>query len=61
MLYRYYADLSSIINNPEEVHEPFEGATDEMWQLRDRVLCRLAMYQQYCEAFEEAQEVVKDL
>ncbi|KAK4551787.1 hypothetical protein LTR86_010873 [Recurvomyces mirabilis] len=61
MLYRYYAELTTMANSSEDVRGPFEGTTDEVWQLRDRVLCRLAMYDSYCEAFEEAQKAVKDL
>ncbi|KAK3672575.1 hypothetical protein LTR78_007626 [Recurvomyces mirabilis] len=45
----------------EEVRGPFEGTTVEVWQSRDRVLCRLAMYGSYYEAFEEAQKAVKEL
>jgi hypothetical protein len=52
-----YAVLEEMLKSSDDQrrrHGDFEGTCDELWPLRDRVLCRLAMMDQYEDALVKA-------
>ncbi|KAK4506458.1 hypothetical protein PRZ48_000190 [Zasmidium cellare] len=57
-LIHFYEILTEQIDG-KEVGDGFEGTEDEFWVLRDRVVCRLAIFEQYGEALAEAKAAMK--
>lgn len=57
-LYRCFADLSSMIASGDDgmtrTCGEFHGTFSELWPLRDRVVYRLASFDSYVVAFQEA-------
>ena len=58
-LYAMFFQLSAIMDRGDGyavwLEGPFQATSDEAFQLRDRVLCRLALSDQYAAALQEAQ------
>lgn len=54
-LYGMYADIESISISDGERRRcgRFEGTEEELWPLKDRVICRIALVDRYAGAFEE--------
>ena len=59
-LYKMYKQLESDIWEGTRISQ-FEGTNDELFTLKDRVLCRLALFDLYGAALKEAQTADVDL
>ena len=55
-----YKQLSNDIYKSKRIG-PFEGNPDELWALRDRVVRRLALFDKYDAALQEAKNADVDL
>jgi hypothetical protein len=62
-LYQYYQQLSrdlEAIEDEQRVTGPFKGNYDELWALRDRVLCRVVVFDKYGNAMRDAKKAWVD-
>ncbi|KAK3681513.1 hypothetical protein LTR37_020876 [Vermiconidia calcicola] len=61
-LHQMYHRLTRLIDaSPKDRAGPFLGDEDELWALRDRVVCRLALFELYGHAVQEAMKAHVDL
>ena len=63
-LYKMYHQLTKFINANKPhpyFNGPFQGSEEELWALRDRVVCRLALFELYGNALKEAQTADVDV
>lgn len=61
-LHQMYHQLTRLIDvSPKDRAGPFVGDEDELWALRDRVVCRLALFELYGRAVQEAMKAHVDL
>lgn len=58
-LLSFYETLSEQIAGIDNVNDGFKGTEDDLWAWRDRVLCRLAIFELYGQAVEEAKAAME--